>query len=43
MDLKPAVESVSRYRDSKWDLYSAAQKFGIRVSEEEKNPIHDSL
>lgn len=43
LDLKPAVESVSRYRDSKWDLYSAAQKFGIRVSEEEKNPIHDSL
>ena len=43
LDLKPAVESVSRYRDSKWDLYSAAQKFGIQVSEEEKNPVHDSL
>lgn len=43
LDLKPAVESVSKYRDSKWDLYSAAQKFGIQVSEEEKNPAHDSL
>lgn len=43
LDLKPAIESVSRYRDSKWDLYSAAQKFGIQVSEEERDPVHDSL
>ena len=43
LDLKPAIESVLRYQDSKWDLYSAAQKFGIQVSEEEKNPVHDSL
>jgi len=43
LDLKPAVESVLKYRDSKWDFYSAAQKFGIQVSEEEKNPVHDSL
>ena len=43
LDLKPAIESVSRYRDSKRDLYSAAQKFGIQVNEEEKNPVHDSL
>ena len=43
LDLKPAIESVSRYRDSKWDLYSGARKFGIQVSEEEKNPVHDSL
>ena len=43
LDLKSAVESVSRYRDSKWDLYSAGQKFGIQVAEEEKNPVQDSL
>jgi len=43
LDLKPAVESVFKYRDSKWDLYSAAQRFGIQVNDEEKNPIHDSL
>jgi hypothetical protein len=43
LDLKPAIESVSRYQDSKRDLYSAAQKFGIQVKEEEKNPFHDSL
>lgn len=43
LDLKPSIESVCRYRDSKQDLYSAAQKFGIQVSEEEKNPVHDSL
>lgn len=43
LDLKPAAESVFRYRDSKWDLYSAAQKFGIQVSEDEKNPVRDSL
>ena len=43
LDLKPAIESVLRYQDSKWDLYSSAQKFGIQVSEEEKNPVHDSL
>lgn len=43
LDLKPAIESVSRYQDSKRDLYSAAQKFGIQVNEEEKNPICDSL
>ncbi|KAF9788083.1 hypothetical protein BJ322DRAFT_603917 [Thelephora terrestris] len=43
LDLKPAVESVSVYRDSKRDLYSAAHKFGIQVSEEEKDPVRDSL
>jgi len=43
LDLRQAVESVSKYQDSKWDLYSAAQKFGIQVSEEEKNAVHDSL
>lgn len=43
LDLKPAIESVSKYRDSQRDLYSAAQKFGIQVNEEEKNPVHDSL
>jgi hypothetical protein len=43
LDLKPAIQSVSRYQDSKWELHSAAQKFGIQVKEEEKNPLHDSL
>lgn len=43
LDLKPAIESVSRYQDSRRDLYSAAQKFGIQVNEEEKNPVFDSL
>lgn len=43
LDLKPAIESVSRYQDSKRDLYSAAQKFGLQVGEEEKNPVNDSL
>ena len=43
LDLKPAIESVLRYQDSKWGLYSTAQKFGIQVSEEEKNPVYDSL
>ena len=43
LDLKPAIESVSIYRDSKWDLYSAAQKFGIKVNEGERNPVQDSL
>jgi hypothetical protein len=43
LDLKPAIESISKYRDSKQDLYSAAQKFGIQINEEEKNPVHDSL
>ena len=43
LDLKPAIESVSRYRDSKWDLHSVAQKFGIQVDENEKDPVHDSL
>ena len=43
LDLKPAVEGVFKYQDSKWDLYSVAQKFGIQVGEEEKDPVHDSL
>lgn len=43
LDLKSAIESISRYKDSKRDLHSAAQKFGIQVTEEEKNPVHDSL
>ena len=43
LDLRPAIESVSRYQDSKRDLYSAAQKFGIQVSDEEKDPVYDSL
>lgn len=43
LDLKPAIESVSRYQNSQRDLYSAAQKFGIQVNEEQKNPVHDSL
>lgn len=43
LDLKPVAESVFRYRDAKWDLYSTAQKFGIRVGEEEKNAVQDSL
>lgn len=43
LDLKPVAESVFRYRDSKWDLYSTAQKFGIQVGEDEKNAVHDSL
>lgn len=43
LDLRPAVESVFKYQDSKWDLYSVAQKLGIQVSEDEKNPVQDSL
>ncbi|KAF9653677.1 hypothetical protein BDM02DRAFT_3107645 [Thelephora ganbajun] len=43
LDLRPAIESVCRYQDPKRNLYSAAQKFGIQVSEEERNPVHDSL
>lgn len=43
LDLKPAIESVSRYQDSRRDLYSAAKKFGIQINEQEKNPVHDSL
>ena len=43
LDLRPAVESVFKYQDSKWDLYSVAQKLGAQVSEEERNPVHDSL
>jgi hypothetical protein len=43
LDLRPAVGSVFKHQDSKWDLYSVAQKFGIQVSEGEKNPVHDSL
>lgn len=43
LDLKPAVEGVFKYRDSKWDLYSAAQKFGMQVGDDEKNPVNDSL
>lgn len=43
LDLKPAIESVSRYQDSRRDLYSAAHKFGIQVNDDEKNTIQDSL
>ena len=43
LDLKPAVESVFKYQDSKWDLYSVAQKLGVQVGEGEKNSVRDSL